>query len=83
MNNKKIEIAIKQIVSSGKPLTPSGTVANPESFQEYYKFYDIEALGKSRVAPSVPPTKPPPKANEIGKEETAGRGRGSGTKAKL
>lgn len=31
-------------MSSGKPLTPSGTVANPGSFQEYYKFYEMESL---------------------------------------
>lgn len=41
MNGKKIEIAVKQIVS-GSNMQPSGTVANPESLQLYYKYRDIE-----------------------------------------
>ncbi|PPQ70292.1 hypothetical protein CVT25_014614 [Psilocybe cyanescens] len=41
VNGKKIEIAVKQIVS-GSNLQPSGTVANPESLQLYYKYRDIE-----------------------------------------
>ncbi|KAF8197872.1 acetoacetyl-CoA synthetase [Pholiota molesta] len=43
VNGKKIEIAIKQIVS-GSNLQPSGTVANPESLQLYYKYRDIENI---------------------------------------
>lgn len=43
MNGKKIEIAVKQIVS-GHNLVPSGTVANPESLQLYYKYREIEKL---------------------------------------
>ena len=43
VNSKKIEIAVKQIVSGSK-LTPSGTVANPESLQQYYKFIEPEKL---------------------------------------
>lgn len=43
VNGKKIEIAVKQIVS-GSDLKPSGTVANPESLNLYYKFRDIEGL---------------------------------------
>ena len=43
VNNKKIEIAVKQIVS-GSHLKPSGTVANPESLQLYYKFRHLESL---------------------------------------
>lgn len=43
MNGKKIEIAVKQIVS-GNNLVPSGTVANPESLQLYYKYREIEKL---------------------------------------
>lgn len=47
VNNKKIEIAVKQIVSSGPgALKPSGTVANPESLQLYYKFYDFEKIAE-------------------------------------
>jgi acetoacetyl-CoA synthetase len=34
---------VKQIVS-GSDLKPSGTVANPESLNLYYKFRDIEGL---------------------------------------
>ena len=41
VNNKKIEIAVKQIVS-GSTLKPSGTVANPDSLKLYYRFYDLE-----------------------------------------
>ncbi|KZS98600.1 acetoacetyl-CoA synthetase [Sistotremastrum niveocremeum HHB9708] len=43
VNNKKIEIAVKQIVS-GSTLKPSGTVANPDSLKLYYKYVDLEAL---------------------------------------
>ncbi|KAF5322148.1 hypothetical protein D9619_001457 [Psilocybe cf. subviscida] len=43
VNGKKIEIAVKQIVS-GNNLVPSGTVANPESLQLYYKYREIEKL---------------------------------------
>ena len=46
MNSKKIEIAVKQIVSGSK-LILSGTVANPESLKQYYRFYDIESLDKT------------------------------------
>lgn len=43
VNGKKIEIAVKQIVS-GSNLQPSGTVANPDSLKLYYKFRDIEKV---------------------------------------
>lgn len=43
VNGKKIEIAVKQILS-GYKLKPSGTVANPESLKLYYKFQDIEKV---------------------------------------
>jgi len=43
VNNKKIEIAVKQIVS-GTNLMSSGTVANPESLDNYYKFRNIENI---------------------------------------
>lgn len=43
VNGKKIEIAVKQIVS-GSNLQPSGTVANPEALQLYYKYRDIEKV---------------------------------------
>ncbi|KAG7091380.1 hypothetical protein E1B28_010418 [Marasmius oreades] len=43
VNGKKIEIAVKQIVS-GSTMKPSGTVANPESLKLYYKYKDIEKV---------------------------------------
>ncbi|KAF9264214.1 acetoacetate-CoA ligase [Marasmius fiardii PR-910] len=36
-NGKKIEIAVKQIISGAK-LKPSAAVANPEALEEYYKY---------------------------------------------
>lgn len=49
---KKIEIAVKQIVSleRGKRIKPSGTVANPESLDLYYKFQDIESIVAGKAA---------------------------------
>ena len=49
VNGKKIEIAVKQIVS-GSTLKPSGTVANPDSLKLYYKFRDVEDLVKSNIS---------------------------------
>ncbi|KJA27864.1 hypothetical protein HYPSUDRAFT_35033 [Hypholoma sublateritium FD-334 SS-4] len=43
VNGKKIEIAVKQIVS-GSNLHPSGTVANPQSLQLYYKYRELESI---------------------------------------
>jgi len=43
VNAKRIEIAVKQIVS-GSNLKPSGTVANPSSLDLYYKFRHLENL---------------------------------------
>ncbi|CAL1706757.1 unnamed protein product [Somion occarium] len=43
VNNKKIEIAVKQIVS-GSNIKPSGTVANPQALQLYYKFRYLEKV---------------------------------------
>ncbi|KAJ7141336.1 acetoacetate-CoA ligase [Mycena epipterygia] len=48
VNGKRIEIAVKQIVS-GSDLKPSGTVANPESLQLYYKYRDLESTVKSKM----------------------------------
>ncbi|KAF8199906.1 acetoacetate-CoA ligase [Mycena galopus ATCC 62051] len=39
-NGKRIEIAVKQIVS-GVDTKPSGAVANPESLKLYYKYRDL------------------------------------------
>ena len=46
MNGKKIEIAVKQIVS-GSTMKPSGTVANPDSLKLYYKYQEIERFAGS------------------------------------
>ncbi|KAK0213121.1 acetoacetyl-CoA synthetase [Desarmillaria ectypa] len=43
VNGKKIEIAVKQIVS-GSSMKPSGTVANPDSLRLYYKYVNLEDL---------------------------------------
>ncbi|KAF7315820.1 AMP-binding domain-containing protein [Mycena indigotica] len=48
VNGKRIEIAVKQIVS-GSNLKPSGTVANPESLKLYYKFRDLNAASGESV----------------------------------
>ncbi|KAF8518775.1 acetoacetate-CoA ligase [Gautieria morchelliformis] len=45
VNNKKIEIAVKQIVS-GSTVKPSGTVANPEAFNQYYQYVGLEKIVK-------------------------------------
>jgi acetoacetyl-CoA synthetase len=45
VNGKKIEIAVKQIIS-GVDVTPSGTVSNPESFKLYYRYRDFEKMMK-------------------------------------
>ncbi|KAJ7141328.1 acetoacetate-CoA ligase [Mycena epipterygia] len=42
VNGKRIEIAVKEIVS-GSDMKPSGTVANPESLKLYYKYRDLDA----------------------------------------
>jgi acetoacetyl-CoA synthetase len=38
---KKVELPVKQIVS-GKTITPSGTLLNPESLDYYYQFAKVE-----------------------------------------
>lgn len=52
VNNNKIEIAVKQIVS-GTAIKPSGTVANPDSLKLYHKYYHLESvlgiLGKEKA----------------------------------
>ncbi|KAJ6489561.1 hypothetical protein C8R47DRAFT_1273830 [Mycena vitilis] len=52
VNGKRIEIAVKQIVS-GSNLKPSGTVANPESLQLYYKYRDLPVEGSLAVKPKL------------------------------
>ncbi|KAH0844339.1 hypothetical protein FOPE_09900 [Fonsecaea pedrosoi] len=43
INGKKIEIAVKKIIS-GENIVPSGAVANPESFAEFRKFVNVEKM---------------------------------------
>lgn len=43
INLKKVELPVKQIVS-GKIIKPSGTLANPQSLDYYYRFAKIEQL---------------------------------------
>ncbi|KDQ57431.1 hypothetical protein JAAARDRAFT_35147 [Jaapia argillacea MUCL 33604] len=52
VNGKKIEIAVKQIVS-GVDVKPSGTVANPESLQLYYKYRNVEAMAASELGTAL------------------------------
>lgn len=49
VNLKKVELPVKQIVS-GKIITPSGTLANPESLKYYEQFARDEVL-KAALAP--------------------------------
>ncbi|KAH9055528.1 acetoacetate-CoA ligase [Lactarius vividus] len=46
VNGKKIEIAVKKIVS-GMRVVPSATVANPESLESYYKYQEIEKFAQA------------------------------------
>lgn len=48
MNGKKIEIAVKQLVS-GREVKPSGAVANPEAFKLYHKYSELETLAKAKL----------------------------------
>ena len=41
VNRKKIEIAVKKIVS-GMRVVPSATITNPESLKSYYKYQDMD-----------------------------------------
>ena len=43
VNGKKVEVPVKQIVS-GETVTASGTLANPQSLQYYYRFAKDESL---------------------------------------
>ncbi|KAF5393333.1 hypothetical protein D9757_000565 [Collybiopsis confluens] len=47
VNGKKIEVAVKQIVS-GSETKPSGAVANPDSLAQFYKYRKIEDFQRSK-----------------------------------
>ncbi|KAF1812026.1 acetoacetyl-CoA synthase [Eremomyces bilateralis CBS 781.70] len=48
INGKKVEGAIKQIIS-GKSVKASATVANPESFELYKRFVGLEVMRPSKL----------------------------------
>ena len=48
VNGKKVEIAVKQIVS-GRIVQVSGTVGNPESLQEYKQFVEVEKVEREKI----------------------------------
>lgn len=48
VNGKKVEVAVKQIVS-GSTLKPSGAVSNPDVLGEYYKFAKLPASLTGRL----------------------------------
>ncbi|EIW83199.1 acetoacetate-CoA ligase [Coniophora puteana RWD-64-598 SS2] len=52
VNGKKIEIAVKQIVS-GVDTKPSGTVANPDSLKQYYQYRRIEEVARNTKKPNA------------------------------
>ena len=52
INGKKIELAVKQIIS-GRAITPSGAVANPESLKFYERFREVERLAQESRAESA------------------------------
>ncbi|KAI9573133.1 acetoacetate-CoA ligase [Boletus coccyginus] len=64
VNGKKIEIAVKQIIS-GVDVVPSGTVANPESFKLYYKYRDFENVMREEEGVDV--------GSGLGKTKTKGK----------
>jgi acetoacetyl-CoA synthetase len=45
VNLKKVELPVKRIVS-GERVVPSGTLANPESLEFYYRFVNVEEMAK-------------------------------------
>ena len=47
VNNKKVELPVKRIVS-GQRVIPSGTLANPKSLEYYYRFVDPEKVAKEQ-----------------------------------
>jgi len=47
VNLKKIELPVKQIVA-GKIIKPSGTLANPQCLDYYYRFAKVEEMVESK-----------------------------------
>jgi len=41
VNGKKVEIAVKRIIS-GQAYTPSGTLANPECLKQFYNMPELK-----------------------------------------
>lgn len=48
INGKKVEIAVKKIIS-GENVKVSSTVANPKSLQDYEQFATLEAKPRARL----------------------------------
>jgi len=48
INGKKVEVAVKQIIS-GKQVKISSTVVNPEALKKYARFVDLEAPEPSKL----------------------------------
>ncbi|KAK3076726.1 hypothetical protein LTS18_012226 [Coniosporium uncinatum] len=49
INGKKVEIAVKQIISGRKDIKVSSTVANPRSLDYFYRFVDYEGERQSKL----------------------------------
>ncbi|EXJ71833.1 acetoacetate-CoA ligase [Cladophialophora psammophila CBS 110553] len=52
INGKKVEIAVKQIVC-GTSITPSSTVANPQSLKFFEQFLEVEQAARGSESPSA------------------------------
>jgi acetoacetyl-CoA synthetase len=48
INGKKVEIAVKKIIS-GTDVKVSSTVANPECLQQYQQYRDLEHIRTSKL----------------------------------
>jgi len=48
INGKKVEIAVKQIIS-GREVKPSSTVLNPDCLRAYKRFVDVDAQRTSKL----------------------------------
>ena len=47
MNGKKIELAVKSLISQGT-VKANGAVANPEALEHYKQFYEIEKVARDQ-----------------------------------
>ncbi|KAI9140335.1 acetoacetate-CoA ligase [Paraphysoderma sedebokerense] len=49
VNGKKVEVAIKKIISTGLKIEPSGTLRNPECLEFYYTIPELEITAGGNV----------------------------------